>query len=96
MQCYFWDKSIIYLIMLPKLKAQLKKNFLIDFNVNTLKCIFWPCRISKYFLNFTQGDEAINIRSNENKGALDPDGIWKLTDVGHTDVSFLFFYLHWH
>ena len=41
--------------MLPKLKTQLKK-ILIDFKVKTLKCIHWSCRISKYFLNFTQGD----------------------------------------
>ena len=38
----------------PKTKNSTEKKFLIDFNVKTLKCIFWPCRISKYFLNFTQ------------------------------------------
>ena len=39
----------------PKTKNSTKKKILIDFNVKTLKCIFWPCRISKYFLYFTQG-----------------------------------------
>ena len=34
----------------------MKKKILIDSNVKTLKCIFWPCRISKYFLNFTRGE----------------------------------------
>ena len=38
----------------PKTKNSTeKKEILIDFNVKTLKCIFLPCRISKYFLNFT-------------------------------------------
>ena len=40
----------------PKTKNSTEKKILIDFNVKTLKCIFWPCHISKYFLNFTQGD----------------------------------------
>ena len=47
--------------MLQKLKTQLKKKIIIDFNVKTLKCIFWPCRISKYFLNFNEGVEEVDV-----------------------------------
>ena len=33
----------------PKTKNSTEKKILINFNVKTLKCIFWHCRILKYF-----------------------------------------------
>ena len=35
-------------------------------------------------------------RATKNIGWSDPDWISKVTDVGHSDVSFMFFYFHWY
>ena len=47
----------------PKTKNSTEKKILIDLNVKSVKCIFWPCCISKYFLNFTQGDYGNKVRT---------------------------------
>ena len=59
------DPSLGILQNFQKLKTQLKKKILIGLNVKTLKCIFWPCRILKYFLDFTQGEYVALVRKFE-------------------------------